>query len=94
MRSRTASLAAAAYSAYNIGAERLARALSWARAHGMIDRPTLVIGSAESSLAEAQKKMAAAIPGAELLLLKGTGHAVFVDEPEIFAQALKRLTSK
>jgi pimeloyl-ACP methyl ester carboxylesterase len=35
--------------------------------------------------------MANAIPGAELLLLKGVGHAVFVDEPEIFAQALERL---
>lgn len=59
-----------------------------------IDRPTLVIGSAESSLAEAQTKMADAIPGAELLLLKGVGHAVFVDEPEIFAQALERLLSR
>jgi non-heme chloroperoxidase len=59
-----------------------------------IDRPTLVIGSAESSLADAQKRMADAIPGAELLLLKGVGHAVFVDEPDIFAQALERLLSK
>lgn len=59
-----------------------------------IDRPTLVIGSAESSLAEAQKKMAAAIPGAELLMINGVGHAVFVDEPEIFAQALQRLISR
>jgi non-heme chloroperoxidase len=59
-----------------------------------IDRPTLVIGAAESSLADAQKKMAAAIPGAELLLLEGVGHAVFVDEPEIFAQALERLLSR
>jgi microsomal epoxide hydrolase len=59
-----------------------------------IDRPTLVIGSAESSLAAAQKRMADAIPGAEFLLLKGTGHAVFVDEPELFAQALKRLLER
>jgi microsomal epoxide hydrolase len=59
-----------------------------------IDRPTLVIGSADSSLAEAQKRMAAAIAGSELLLLKGVGHAVFVDEPEIFAQALERLLKR
>jgi non-heme chloroperoxidase len=59
-----------------------------------IDRPTLVIGSAESSLAEAQKRMADAIPGAEFLLLNGAGHAVFVDEPERFAQALERLLSR
>ncbi len=59
-----------------------------------IDRPTLVIGSADSSLAEAQKKMAGAIPGAELLLLEGVGHAVFVDEPDIFAEALERLLSR
>jgi pimeloyl-ACP methyl ester carboxylesterase len=56
-----------------------------------IDRPTLVIGSAESSLAEAQKRMADAMPGAELLLLNGVRHAVFVDEPELFARALERL---
>jgi non-heme chloroperoxidase len=59
-----------------------------------IDRPTLVIGSAESPLAAAQKKMADAIPGAELLLLKDVGHAVFADEPQIFAQALQRLLSR
>lgn len=59
-----------------------------------IDRPTLVIGSAESSLADAQKQMAAAIPGAELLMINGVGHAVFVDEPEIFAQALQRLLNR
>jgi pimeloyl-ACP methyl ester carboxylesterase len=38
--------------------------------------------------------MAAAIPGAELLLINGVGHAVFVDEPKIFAQALQRLISR
>jgi microsomal epoxide hydrolase len=59
-----------------------------------IDRPTLVIGSAESSLAEAQKRMADAIAGAEFLLLKGTGHAVFLDEPDLFAQALQRLLNR
>lgn len=59
-----------------------------------IDRPTLVIGSAESPLVEAQQRMAEAIPGAELVLLKGVGHAVFVDEPEMFAQAMERLLSR
>lgn len=59
-----------------------------------IDRPTLVIGAAGSPLVDAQKKMAAAIPGAELVLLEGVGHAVFVDEPEIFAQALQRLLKR
>jgi microsomal epoxide hydrolase len=59
-----------------------------------IDRPTLVIGSAESSLAEAQKRMAEAIAGAELVMLKGVGHAVFIDEPELFAQSLERLLKR
>jgi non-heme chloroperoxidase len=59
-----------------------------------IDRPTLVIGSAESPLLEAQKKMADAIPNAELVLLNGVGHAVFVDEPEMFAQAMERLLKR
>ena len=59
-----------------------------------IDRPTLVIGSAESALVEAQKRMADAIPGAELLMLKGVGHAVFVDAPDLFAQAMQRLLQR
>lgn len=56
-----------------------------------INRPTLVIASAESPLLESQKRMAEAIPGAQFVLVKGAGHALFVDDPQAFDEALERL---
>lgn len=56
-----------------------------------LDKPTLVIASADSDLLEAQKSMAAGIPGAQFLALPGTGHAVFVDDPATFNRALQGL---
>ena len=55
-----------------------------------IDRPTLVIASSKSPLLEAQKEMAAGIPGARWVAVEGAGHAVFVDEPGEFDAALER----
>lgn len=54
-----------------------------------LNKPALVVGSAESPLLDAQKQMAAAIPGAKFLAIEGTGHAVFVDQPEKFDSALE-----
>jgi non-heme chloroperoxidase len=56
-----------------------------------IDKPTLVIASAESSLLESQKKMAGAIRGARFVAVKDAGHALFVDDPRSFDEALERL---
>jgi len=56
-----------------------------------LNRPTLVIGSAESPLLEAQKSMANAIPGARFVSVPQTGHAVFVDDPTTFDRALQQL---
>jgi microsomal epoxide hydrolase len=56
-----------------------------------IDKPTLVIASAESPLLRAQEKMAAAISGAKFVSVKGSGHALFVDDPEEFNSSLERL---
>ena len=56
-----------------------------------IDKPALVIASAESPLLESQKKMARAIPNAHFESIPGAGHALFVDEPEMFDSALRRL---
>jgi pimeloyl-ACP methyl ester carboxylesterase len=42
-----------------------------------------------SNLLDLQKGMAASIPGAKWLAIEGTGHAVFVDEPEKFDEALR-----
>ena len=56
-----------------------------------IDRPTLVIASAKSPLLEAQKEMAGAIAGARFVTVAGAGHALFVDEPQQFDDALRDL---
>ena len=56
-----------------------------------INRPTLVIASAESPLLEAQRSMAHEIAGATFLSIRGAGHALFIDDPETFDRALARL---
>ena len=56
-----------------------------------LDRPTLVIASADSPLLEAQKGMASSIPGARFVAVPETGHAVFVDSPGAFNRALQEL---
>jgi non-heme chloroperoxidase len=54
-----------------------------------IDKPTLVIASAESPLLADQKAMAAAIPGAKFVVIEDAAHAVFVDQPAKFDRALQ-----
>ena len=56
-----------------------------------INRPTLVIASSESPLLDVQKEMADEIPGARWVVVKGAGHALFIDEPEKFEDELTRL---
>lgn len=59
-----------------------------------IDRPTLVIASAESPLLDAQKKMADTVSGAQFVAVEGAGHAVFVDQPKVFGDTLQRFLSR
>jgi non-heme chloroperoxidase len=59
-----------------------------------IDRPTLVIASSESPLLDVQKEMADAIPGARWVVVKGAGHALFIDEPEEFTKQLTKLLNE
>jgi len=56
-----------------------------------IDRPTLVIASAESPLLDVQKEMAEAIPGARWVTVQDAGHALFIDQPEKFDAELTQL---
>jgi non-heme chloroperoxidase len=56
-----------------------------------IDKPTLVIASAESPLLKAQQEMASAIVGAQFVAVKGAGHALFVDDPQAFNESLEHL---
>jgi len=54
-----------------------------------LNKPALVIASSASPLLDVQKEMASTIPGSKFLAIEGTGHAVFIDEPEKFADALQ-----
>jgi non-heme chloroperoxidase len=56
-----------------------------------INRPTLVIASAESPLLDEEKQMATAIAGARWVAVQGAGHALFVDDPEKFDEELTHL---
>jgi proline iminopeptidase len=59
---------------------------------GRIDAPTLVIAGDADFVAGpvSAEEIARAIPGAELELLAGTGHFVFVESPERFREAVWR----
>lgn len=54
-----------------------------------LDKPALVIASGNSPLLDVQKEMAASIPGAKLVVIDGTAHAVFVDDPAAIDAALQ-----
>jgi non-heme chloroperoxidase len=59
-----------------------------------IDKPTLVIAASTSPLLQAQKDTAAAIPSARFVTVEGAGHALFVDDPVQFDQALLALLGR
>jgi non-heme chloroperoxidase len=58
------------------------------RALATLNKPALVIASSGSPLLDVQREMAATIPSSKFIVIEGTGHAVFVDQPEKFDEAL------
>jgi non-heme chloroperoxidase len=54
-----------------------------------LNKPALVIASASSPLLDAQNEMAASISGAKFVAVDDSAHAVFIDQPEKFDQALQ-----
>ena len=54
-----------------------------------LDKPALVIAFSVSPLLDVQKEMAEAIRSSKLVIVEGAGHAVFVDNPEKFDEALR-----
>lgn len=57
---------------------------------GKIDKPTLVVAAENSGEIEALRQMARDVPGAQLSVISGAWHAVFVDQPARFSQVLAR----
>lgn len=53
--------------------------------------PTLVLAAATSPLLEQQRAMAASIPGSKFLVVEGAGHALFIDAPDAFHDAMVAL---
>jgi pimeloyl-ACP methyl ester carboxylesterase len=58
--------------------------------------PTLVVRGSESTLLseEGAREYAAAIPGAELVIVKGAGHHVHLDQPDAVRESLERFLAK
>jgi pimeloyl-ACP methyl ester carboxylesterase len=54
-----------------------------------LDKPALVIGASSSPLLDLEKEMAASIPGAKFLVSDDAAHAVIVDQPERFDEAME-----
>lgn len=64
----------------------------WARA-SRIQAPTLVVWGAADRLVDVARapRLAAAIPGAQLVVLDGVGHVAMIESPEAVARPLLRL---
>jgi microsomal epoxide hydrolase len=55
-----------------------------------IDRPVLVVASDRAPDFEAQSAASAEIADADLLIMEGTGHAPFIEQPEVFNASLTK----
>ena len=57
--------------------------------------PTLVITGAEDEMipVEESRRMASAVPGAQLIIVPGAGHLANLEQPEAFNDALKNFLS-
>lgn len=55
-----------------------------------LDKPTLVIAAGTSPELEAQRAMAAKLAKGQFQVIPQAAHAVFIDQPELFAAALER----
>lgn len=53
-----------------------------------IDKPLLILASAASDELEAQRAIAARVPGARMVVVENAGHAVFLDQPDVFSGEL------
>ena len=67
----------------------------WWMVQGLADVPTVIVRGETSDLfsTETAEQMAAALPNAELVTVRGIGHAPILDEPEA-AEAIDRLLER
>lgn len=62
----------------------------WDRLDEVRARALIVAGAADPKFVEIARRMAAAIPGAEVEIFPGAGHTVHLDLPEAWAAAVRR----
>lgn len=53
-----------------------------------IDKPLLILASAAPDELEAQRAIAARVPGARIVVVDNAGHAVFLGQPDVFSGEL------
>ncbi|MFZ0414643.1 MAG: alpha/beta hydrolase [Candidatus Acidiferrales bacterium] len=56
-----------------------------------LNKPALIIASAQSPLLDMQKQMAVTIPSGKFVIMDGRAHAVFADQPANFYEILQSL---
>jgi microsomal epoxide hydrolase len=61
---------------------------------GMMTKPLLIVAAADSPDLDLQKEMHSRVKGSELVVVEGVGHALFVDDPATFNQAVDAYLTK
>jgi 2-succinyl-6-hydroxy-2,4-cyclohexadiene-1-carboxylate synthase len=61
----------------------------WARLHELEMPVSLVVGERDRKFRQIATRMWAAIPGAELVIIEGAGHAVHLEAPERLAEVIR-----
>jgi microsomal epoxide hydrolase len=54
----------------------------------MITKPLLIVAAADSPALDLQKEMHSRVKDSEFVVMEGVGHALFVDDPATFNQAV------
>jgi pimeloyl-ACP methyl ester carboxylesterase len=57
-------------------------------------KPLLIVAAADSPDLDLQKEMHSRVKGSELVVVEGVGHALFVDDPATFNQAVDAYLTK
>ena len=60
-------------------------------AGGRVPETVVVLGEQDSGFAGSTRELADEIPGAELVVIPGAGHAAYEDDPEAFLEAMQPL---
>jgi hypothetical protein len=63
-------------------------------AGGRVPETVVVLGEQDSGFAGSTRELADEIPGAELVVIPGAGHAAYEDDPAAFLEAMQPLLGR